>query len=117
MRTKLDSQDEQGLVALFKHLLMNYHSYMRQAHFDGKPLNEISVKSPLLHLSDSDWNNLVTQWSRLQRKVLSMISHHNLNYISAFALMSHLYETVSRRTFILKGPQNLATILHTALLL
>ena len=50
------------------------------------------VKSPVLHLSDGDWNNLVTHWSRLQRKVLSMISHHNLNYISAFALMSHLYE-------------------------
>ena len=59
---------------------------------DGKPLNKISVKSPVLHLSDGDWNNLVTHWSRLQRKVLSMISHHNLNYISAFALMSHLYE-------------------------
>ena len=48
-------------------------SYLRQAHFDGKPLNEISVKSPVLHLSDSGWNNLVTHWSRLQRKVLSMI--------------------------------------------
>ena len=105
------------MVALFKHSLMKYRSYLRQAHFDGKPLNEISVKSPVLHLSDGDWNNLVTHWSRLQRKVLSMISHHNLNYISAFALMSHLYETVSRRTFVLKGPQNLATILHTALLL
>ena len=80
-----------GLVALFKHSLMKYHSYLRQAHFDGKPLNEISVKFPVLHLSDGDWNNLVTHWSRLQRKVLS-ISHHNLNYISAFELMSHLYE-------------------------
>ena len=92
MRRKLDCDDEQGLVALFKHSLMKYRSYLRQAHFDGKPLNEISVKSPVLHLSDSDWNNLVTHWSRLQRKVLSMISHHNLNYISAFVLMSHLYE-------------------------
>ena len=92
MRSKLDCDDEQGLVALFKHLLMKYRSYVRQAHFDGKPLNEISVKSPVLHLSDGDWNNLVTHWSRLQRKVLSMISHHNLNYISAFALTSHLYE-------------------------
>ena len=90
-RSKLDCEDEQGLVALFMHLLMN-SSYLRQAHFDGKPLNEISVKSPVLHLSDDDWNNLVTHWSRLQRKVLSMISHHNLNYISPFALMSHLYE-------------------------
>ena len=62
------------------------------AHFEGKPLNEISVKSSVLHLSDGDSNNLVTHWSRLQRKVLSMISHHNLNYISAFALTSHLYE-------------------------
>ena len=91
-RTKLDCQDEQGLVALFKHSLMKYRSYLRQAHFDGKPLNDISVKSPVLHLSDGDWNNLVTHWSRLQRKVLSMISHYNLNYISTFALMSHFYE-------------------------
>src|SRR5215216_5763536 len=102
MRTKLDSQDEQGLVALIKHLLMKYRSYLRQVHFDGKPLNEIVVKSLVLHLSDSDWNNLVTHWSRLQRKVLSMISHHNLNYISTFALMFHLYENCSRRTFILR---------------
>ena len=71
---------------------MKYRSYLRQAHFDGKPLNEISVKSLVLHLSDSDWNNPVTHWSRLKCKVLSMISHRNLNYISAFALMSHLYE-------------------------
>ena len=90
--TKLDSQDEQGLVALFKHSLMKYRSYLRQAHFDGKPLNEIFVKSLVQHLSDSDWNNLVTHWSHLQRKVLSMTSHHNLNYISEFALTSHLYE-------------------------
>ena len=88
----MDSQDEQGLVPLFKHSLMKYHSYPRQAHFDGKPLNEISVKSPVLHVSDSVWNNLVTHWSRLWRKVLSMISHHNLNYISAFSLTSHMYE-------------------------
>ena len=91
-RSKLDCEDEQGLVALFKHSLMKYRSYLRQAHFDGKPLNEISVKSPVLHLSDGDWNNLVTHWSRLQRKVLSMISHHNLNYVCALSLMSHLYE-------------------------
>ena len=88
----MDSQDEQGLVSLFKHSLMKYRSYLRQAHFDGKPLNEISVMSPVLHLSDGDWNNLVTHWSRLQRKVLSMISHHNLNYISTFALMCQLYK-------------------------
>ena len=91
-RTKLDCEDKQGLVALFKHSLMKYRSYLRQAHFDGKPLNEISIKSLVLRLSDGDWNNLVTHWSWLQRKVLSMISHHNLNCISAFALMSHLYE-------------------------
>ena len=88
----MDSQDEQSLVALFKHALRKYRCYLRQAHFDGKPLNEISVKSLVLHLLDSDWNKLVTHWSRLQRKVLSMISHHNLNYISACALPSHLYE-------------------------
>ena len=88
----MDCQDEQGLVALFKHSLMKYHSYLRQAHFDGKPLNEISLKFPVLDLSDSDWNNLVTHWSRLQHKVLSMISHHNFNYIYVFALTSHLYE-------------------------
>ncbi|SPT17467.1 unnamed protein product [Triticum aestivum] len=67
-RTKIDCEDEQGLVALFKHSLMKYRSYLRQAHFYGKPLNEFSVKSPVLHLSDGDWNNLVTHWSRLQRK-------------------------------------------------
>ena len=69
----MDCEDEQGLVVLFKHSLMKYRSYLRQAHFDGKPLNDISVKSLLLHLSEGDWNNLVTHWSRLQRKVLSMI--------------------------------------------
>ena len=88
----MDCDDEQELVALFKHSLMKYRSYLRQAHFDGKPLNEISVMSLVLHLLDSDWNKLVTHWSRLRCKVLSMISHHNLNYISAFALTSHLYE-------------------------
>ena len=88
----MDCEDEQGLVALFKHSLLKYRSYLRQAHFDGKPLNKISVKSPVQHLSDGDLNNLVTHWSQLQRKVLSMTSHHNLNYISAFALTSHLYE-------------------------
>ncbi|SPT19251.1 unnamed protein product [Triticum aestivum] len=67
-RTKVDCEDEQGLVAFFKHSLMKYHSYLRQAHIDGKPLNEISVKPLVLHLSDGDWNNLVTHWSRLQRK-------------------------------------------------
>ena len=67
----------------FQALIDEVSSYLRQAHFDGKPLNEISVKSLVLHLSDDDWNNLVTHWSRLQRKVLSMISHHNLNYIYA----------------------------------
>ena len=103
MRRKLDCDDEQGLVALFKHSLMKYRSYLRQAHFDGKPLNEISVKSPVLHLSDGDWNNLVTHWSRLQRKVLSMISHHNLNYISAFALMSHLYENCYQKNIRSQG--------------
>ena len=86
MRSKLDSEDEQGLVTLFKHSLMKYRSYLRQAHFDVKPPNEISIKSPVLHLSDGNWNNLVTHWSQLQCKVLSMISHHNLNYISAFSL-------------------------------
>ena len=64
----MDCEDEEGLVVLFKHSLMKYRSYLRQSHFDGKPLNEISVKSSVLHLSDSDWNNLVTHWSRLQRK-------------------------------------------------
>ena len=61
----MDCDDEEELVALFKHLLMKYRSYLRQAHFNGKPLNEISVKSSVLHLSDGDWNNLVTHWSRL----------------------------------------------------
>ena len=99
----MDCQDEQGLVALCKHSLMKYHSYLRQAHFNGKPLNEIFVKSLVLHLSDSDWNNLVTHWSRLQHKVLSMISHHNLNYISACALTSHLYENCLQKNIHSQG--------------
>ena len=66
MTSKLDCDDEQELLALFKQSLMKYRSYLRQAHFDGKPLNEISVKSSVLHLSDSDWNNnVVTHRSRL----------------------------------------------------
>ena len=52
----------------FQALIDEDRSYLRQLHFDGKPLNEISVKSPVLHLSVSDWNNLVTHCSRLQRK-------------------------------------------------
>ena len=39
---------------------MKYRSYLGQAHFDGKPLNKIFVKSPVLHLSDGDWNNCDT---------------------------------------------------------
>ena len=103
VRTKLDCQDEQGLVALFKHSLMKYRFYLRQEHFDGKPLNKISVKSLVLRLSNSDWNNLVTHWSRLQRKVLSMISHQNLNYISACALTSHLYENYLQKNIHSRG--------------
>src|SRR5215216_4918175 len=82
---------------------MKYRSYLRQAHFDGKPLNKIVVKSPVLHLVDSDCNNLVTHWSRLQHKVLSMISHHNVNYISACALPSHLYKNFLQKNIHSQG--------------
>ena len=53
-RARHSCDDEKGLVALFKHSLMKYRSYLRQAHFDGKPLDEVSVKSPVLHLSDGN---------------------------------------------------------------
>src|SRR5215216_5939371 len=82
---------------------MKYCSYPRQAHSDGKPLSKIAIKSLVLHLSDSDLNNLVTHWSRLQCKVLSMISHHNLNYISACALTSHLYENCLQKNIHSQG--------------
>ena len=75
------------MVALFNHSLMKYRSYLRQAHFDGKPLNEISVKSPVLNLEYIEWKNLVMHWSHSEDEVLSMISHDNLNfYFSACAL-------------------------------
>ena len=58
-----------------------------KTHFDGKSINEILVKSPVLNLQDIEWKNLVMHWTRPQEEVLSMRSHDNLNsYISACAL-------------------------------
>ena len=66
---------------------MKYRSYLRQAHFDGKSINEFLVKSRVLNLEDIEWKNLVMHWSRSQDEVLSMKSQENLNfYFSACAL-------------------------------
>ena len=83
----LDSHDEQSLLALFKEALQQYWFYLRKSHFDGKSINEFPVKSPVLNLEDIEWKNLVMHCSCSQDKVLSRISHDNLNfYFSACAL-------------------------------
>ena len=72
---------------LFKEALQQYRCYLRKSHFDGKYINEFSVKSLVLNLEDIEWKNLVMHWSGSQDEVLSMKSHDNLNfYFSACAL-------------------------------
>ena len=74
-------------LCFFKEALQQYRCYLTKSHFDGKPINEFPVKSPMLNLEDIEWKNLVMHWSRSQDKVLSMKSHDNLNfYFSACAL-------------------------------
>ena len=87
MRVNLDSHDEPSLLMLFKEALQQYRCYLRKSHFDGKSINEVSVKSPMLNLEHIEWKNLVMHWSCSQDEVLSMKSHDNLNfYFSAYAL-------------------------------
>ena len=87
MRVNRDSHDEQSSLVLFKEALQQNRCYLRKSHFDGKSINEFSVKSPVLNLEDIEWKNLVMNWSLSQDEVLSMKSHDNLNfYFSACAL-------------------------------
>ena len=87
MRVSLDSHYKQSLLALIKEALQQYQCYLRKTHFDGKSINEFLVKSPVLNLEDIEWKNLVMHCSCSQDKVLSRISHDNLNfYFSACTL-------------------------------
>ena len=92
------------MLVLFKEALQQSRCYLRKSHFDGKSINEFSMKSPVLNLEDIEWKNLVMHWSCSQDEVLSMISHDNLNfYFFACALQISFagYRKYAARCFAL----------------
>jgi hypothetical protein len=43
---------------------------LKKKYFDGVPANQVRTTSPLKHMSDEEWRQLVDMWSSPEHKVM-----------------------------------------------
>lgn len=65
-----DSTDVQAACNdILKNVSKNRRHYVKKQYFDKVEASQVSIKSPIAYITDSEWQKLVDLWSSPRHKV------------------------------------------------